>query len=132
MDKIERFMQSKSFAVAGASANRAKFGNKVLRCLKQNGYDVTPINPLCDEIEGLSCAKSVQELPNCIKSLSIITPPQITETVVLQAISKGITNIWMQPGAESVAAIQLCKANNVNVIADGSCLLIILHYHDHS
>lgn len=131
MDKIERFLQSNHFAVAGASTNRAKFGNKVLRCFKQNHYNVTPINPRSDKIEGLDCVKSIADLPSNINSLSIITPPQITELIVQQAITKGIKNIWMQPGAESVSAIELCKENNINIIADGSCLLVVLKYSDH-
>ena len=43
-----------------------------------------------------------------------------------QAIQKGIQNIWMQPGAESERAIELCQKAGVNVIADGTCLLVVL------
>lgn len=131
MDQIEQFMQSPAFAVAGASTNRAKYGNKVLRCYKQNNHPVTPINPRAKEIESLACVNSVLELPDNVGSLSIITPPKITEQVVQQAITKGIKNIWMQPGAESDIAIDQCKKNGINVIADGSCLLVVLHYHEH-
>ncbi len=60
----------------------------------------------------------------------MITPPQITEKVVEQAIGKGIKNIWMQPGAESAAAVAACKEAGINVIADGSCLLVVLGYHE--
>ncbi|NOQ42151.1 MAG: CoA-binding protein, partial [Desulfuromusa sp.] len=98
MDQIEQFMQSPAFAVAGASTNRAKYGNKVLRCYKQNNHPVTPVNPRAHEIEGLACVNSVLELPDNVDSLSIITPPKITEQVVQHAITKGIKNIWMQPG----------------------------------
>jgi len=55
----------------------------------------------------------------------------VTEQLVPLAIAKGIENIWMQPGAESPAAIELCRKHNINVIADGSCLLVELGYHDH-
>ena len=131
MDQIEQFMLSPTFAVAGASTNRDKYGNKVLRCFKQNNYPVIAINPRAKEIEGLSCVNSVLDLPDNVDSLSIITPPKITEQVVQQAITKGIKNIWMQPGAESAAAIDQCKKNGINIIADGSCLLVVLHYHEH-
>lgn len=131
MDQIEQFMQSPAFAVAGASTNRNKYGNKVLRCLKQNDHLVVPINPRAKEIEGLTCVSSVLDLADNIDSLSIITPPKITEQVVQHAITKGIKSIWMQPGAESSLAIDLCKENGINVIADGSCLLVVLHYHEH-
>ncbi|MEZ4484401.1 MAG: CoA-binding protein [Syntrophotaleaceae bacterium] len=57
-------------------------------------------------------------------------PPQITEQVVEQAIARGINNIWMQPGAESSAAIARCEQAGINLIADGSCLLVVLGYHE--
>ncbi len=132
MDQIEQFMHSPAFGVAGASTNRDKYGNKVLRCLKQNDHPVTPINPRAKEIEGLACVNSVLDLADNVDSLSIITPPKITEQVVQHAITKGIKNIWMQPGAESAIAIEQCKNNDINVIADGSCLLVVLHYHEHN
>ena len=70
-------------------------------------------------------------LPADVTSLSMITPPAVTEQLVPQAIAHGIRNIWMQPGAESPAAVALCREKGVNVIADGSCLLVVLGYHDH-
>ena len=42
---IKLFLSSPAFAVAGASNNRKKYGNKVLRCYLQNHKKVYPINP---------------------------------------------------------------------------------------
>ena len=61
----------------------------------------------------------------------MITPPAVTEKVVEQAATKGIRNIWMQPGAESPRAVELCREHGINVIADGSCILVVLGYHGH-
>jgi hypothetical protein len=47
------------------------------------------------------------------------------------AIAKGVKNLWMQPGAESEAAVAMAEAAGLNVIADGSCLLVVLGYHEH-
>ena len=129
--KIETFLAAKAFAVAGASTNRDKYGNKVLRCYLQNGKTVIPINPRASTIEGVETAASVLELPDGVDSLSIITPPAITFEVVEQAIDMGIHNIWMQPGAQNPEAIKLAEKNGVNVIADGSCVLVVMGYHDH-
>jgi predicted CoA-binding protein len=73
----------------------------------------------------------VTDLPPDVKSISMITPPAVTERLVPLAIDHGIENIWMQPGAESPAAVALCREKGINVIADGSCLLVVLGYHDH-
>ena len=129
--QIETFLASPAFGVAGASANRSKYGNKVLRCYLQHGRRAVPVHPVEKEIEGIAVASSVHDLPDEVKSPSMITPPAVTEKLVLLAIERGITNIWMQPGAESPAAVQYCRDRGVNVIADGSCLLVVLGYRDH-
>jgi len=129
--RIEKFLAAKAFGVAGASTNRDKYGNRVLRCYLQNGRKAIPINPRADDIEGVPCVASVADLPAEVKSLSVITPPKITEEVVEAAIAKGIENIWMQPGAESAAAVEKCRRAGINVIADGSCLLVVMGFHDH-
>ena len=130
-NQIDLFLASPAFGVVGASSNPHKFGNKVLRCYLQHGHRAIPVNPNESQIEGIACVAAITDLPAEVKSISMITPPKVTEQLVPLAIAKGIENIWMQPGAESPAAIELCRKHNINVIADGSCLLVELGYHDH-
>ncbi len=129
-DSIARFLRSQAFGVAGASRRRHKYGNKVLRCYQQAGRRVIAVNPRESEIEGAPCVASALELPDDVRSLSVITPPAVTERIVEQAVARGIENIWMQPGAESRKAVAACEAAGINVIADGSCLLVVLGYRD--
>ncbi|MDP3269070.1 MAG: CoA-binding protein, partial [Legionella sp.] len=70
----------------------------------------------------------VEELPDEVESISIITPPVVTERIVTAAIKRGIKNIWMQPGAESEAAIKQCEFNQINLIAGGPCILVVMGY----
>jgi uncharacterized protein len=130
-EKIDRFFDSKVYGVVGASANREKYGNKVLRCFLQNGYRAIPVNPKEKEIEGIPCVASILDLPDDVKSISLITPPHVTEEVVELAVAKGIENIWIQSGAESRKAIETCLRNKINVIAEGNCILVVLGYFDH-
>ena len=130
-EKIAAFLAVPAFGVAGASKNRDKYGNKVLRCYQMHGRKVVPVNPVETEIEGVTCVKAVSDLPPEVQSLSIITPPQITDKVVEQAIARGIRHLWMQPGAQSAAAIAAAEAAGIDVIADGSCLLVVLGYREH-
>lgn len=129
-DPIARFLESPAYGVVGASPHRHKYGNKVLRCYQQAGRRAIPVNPREAEIEGAASVASVLELPDDVKSLSVITPPAVTERIVEQAIAKGIEHIWMQPGAESSRAVAACEAAGLNVIADGSCVLVVLRYRE--
>jgi predicted CoA-binding protein len=130
-DPIARFLSSPAYGVVGASPRRHKYGNKVLRCYQQNGRSAIPVNPREPVIEGATCVASVLDLPDDVQSLSVITPPAVTEQVVEQAVKKGIRNVWMQPGAESAKAVATCQAHGLNVIADGSCLLVVLGFRGH-
>ena len=81
-EQIEAFLDGDPFAVAGASTNREKYGNKVLRAYLQNGRDAWPINPRADEIEGVPCYPDLEALPGTPHGLSIITPPALTEGIL--------------------------------------------------
>ncbi len=129
-DPIARFLESPAYGVVGASPRRHKYGNKVLRCYQQAGRPAIPVNPREEKIEGAACVGSVLELPGAVKSISIITPPRVTERVIEEVIRSGIENVWMQPGAESDAAVAMCEAAGINVIADGSCVLVVLGYRE--
>jgi len=130
-EQMNQFLASPAFGVVGASGNRHKFGNKVLRCYLQNGRTAIPVNPNETEIEGIPCVATISDLPPNVMSISMITPPAVTEKLVPLALEKGIRNIWMQPGAEHSGAVALCREKGINVISGGSCLLVVLGYHDH-
>ena len=129
-DQIRQFLASKRFAVVGASKDRAKYGNKVLRAYLQSNREAVPVNPGQDEIEGLKAYGDLASVPDEIDGVSIITPPTVTEKVVEQAIARGIKHIWMQPGAESPAAIESAQRAGANVIAGGPCVLVTLRYRE--
>jgi len=127
---IDAFLAADAFAVVGASVDRSKYGNKVLRCYQQHGREVYPINARATEVEGLKAYPSLAALPVPVKAISIITPPAITEQVVQEAAAAGVTHLWMQPGAESAEAIRAAEAHGMAVIAGGPCLLVVLGYHE--
>lgn len=123
-EKIAEFLKSEVFAVAGASNKPNKFGYKLFKCYQQKGHQVIPVHPVIGQIDGIACVADVLELPAEVVSLSVVTPPAITEKIVASAAQHGIKNIWMQPGAESSTAIAFCEERGINVIADGTCALV--------
>jgi uncharacterized protein len=129
-EKIREFLAGKRFAVVGASTDREKYGNKVLRVYQQNTLEVVPINPKADEVEGLKAYPDLASVPGPIDGVSIITPPKVTEHVVAEAVERGIKNIWMQPGAESAAAVEAAETAGANVISGGPCILVSLRYRE--
>ncbi len=125
--RISAFLEQGPWAVVGASRDRAKFGNKVLRCyLQHRRSPVYPINPNENEVEGLEAYPSLAATPELARAVSIITPPLVTEKVVEEAIALGIRYLWMQPGSESSRAVERAEEAGISVIAGGPCLLVEL------
>src|SRR5690349_8331738 len=93
-DRIKAFMAAGPWAVVGASSDREKYGNKVLRAYQQRGMEVHPVNPRGTEIEGLKAYPTVAAVPGKVQSISVITPPKITEQVVKDAAAAGVKHIW--------------------------------------
>ncbi len=128
--KIAAFLEHGPHAVVGASRDRHKYGNKVLRAYLQRQRAVYPVNPKVLEIEGLTAYPDLASLPEPVHGVSIVTPPAVTEQVVQQAAAAGIRHIWIQPGGESPQAVQLAEQLGLNVIAGGPCLLVTLGYRE--
>jgi len=128
--RIAQFLTGKVFAVAGASTDRSKYGNKVLRSYQQAGRTVYGIHPRERSIEGVPSFARLVELPEKIDGLSIVTPPAVTEKLVEEAAAAGVKRLWMQPGAESTAAIERARELGLDVIAGGPCLLVALHFQE--
>jgi len=124
--QIQLFLSSTAYAVIGASPNPVKYGNRILNCYMSKDKLVYPVNPHHTVIENQPCLASINELPENVQSISIVTPPDVTEKLVDIAITKGISYIWLQPGAESKLAIEKCRKNNINIIANGPCILVEL------
>lgn len=127
-DLITRFLDGAPHAVAGASRDREKYGNKVLRAYLQAGRPVYAINPGAGEVEGQPAWPDVRSLPRRPHGISVVTPPEVTEAIVEEAIELGIEHIWMQPGAESERAVRAAEDAGINVIAGGPCALVVLGY----
>jgi|694.fasta_scaffold51066_2 predicted CoA-binding protein len=123
----DAFLQAHSFAVAGASIQREKYGNILFRTLRDAGRDVYPLNPRESIVEGNAAFPDLRSLPVVPQAVSIVTPPAVTREIVQQAIELGVRSVWMQPGAEDPEAGQLARQAGLNVIDDGSCLLIFLN-----
>jgi predicted CoA-binding protein len=131
-ERIERFLNGDRYAVVGASQDRAKYGNKVLRCYLQNQRIAVPVNPKVDQIEGQDAFAELAAIPEPVHGVSIITPPTITRQVVQQAAALGIRHLWMQPGAEDATAVDWARQQGLEVIAGDACLLVVLGYHESS
>ncbi len=125
-ETIEAFLAGAPHAVVGASSDRSKFGNKVLRAYQGASRPVFAVNPKGGVIEGLDAVRALSDLPGAVHGISVITPPPVTEAVVQEAARMGIRHVWLQPGAESDAAVRAGEESGLSLIYGGPCLLVEL------
>jgi predicted CoA-binding protein len=98
-------MSKPAVAVVGASNDRSKFGNKAVRAYLQQGYDVYPVNPKEETIEGLTCYRSVLDVPAQLDRITVYLPPAVSVKVLDEIAAKGAKEVWLNPGAESDAVL---------------------------
>ena len=100
----------KTVAVIGASSNPRKFGNRAVRAFRRQGYTVIPINPNEAQVDGLKAYKSVLDVPERIDMATFYVPPDVGERVMPEVAQKGISEVWLNPGAESDSLISLARS----------------------
>lgn len=117
-DLVREFLAQKRFAIVGASDSVKKYGYKIFRTLRNQGYEVYPVNPRLRQIEGTKCYPSLADIPLKVDVVDFVVPPRITEAILRECKQLGLNRIWLQPGSESETAIAFCHQNNMKVVHD--------------
>ena len=112
----------KTVAIIGASANRAKYGNKALRAFERQGYRVIPINPNEREVEGHRTYASVADVPEPIDMVTVYVRPEVGIRVMDDIARKGIKEVWLNPGADEPAVVARARALGLTPIQACSIL----------
>ncbi|MBM43151.1 MAG: CoA-binding protein [Acidobacteria bacterium] len=107
-------------AVVGASGNRRKFGNKAVRAFLNRGYEVIPINPRGVAIEGLETFTSILDVPGTIDLATVYVQPWIGPAIMDELAHKGITKVWLNPGADAPAVVSRAQSLGLRPILNCS------------
>jgi predicted CoA-binding protein len=120
---IDGFLGQKKFAIAGVSTDQKKFGYVIYKELREKGYDVYPINPNADTIDGNPCYRSISALPDDVKQLVVVVKKTKTMDVLKEARDKGIQDIWLQQMSETPEAVAFATENFNSVVAK-KCMMM--------
>lgn len=122
-DLIREFIAQRRFAIVGATDNHEKYGYQIFKNLRSRGYEVYPVNPRLNELEGIRCYPSLADIPVKVDVVDFVVPPKVTEQILKECKHLGLHRIWLQPGPESEAAIAFCKDSNLKVVC-GVCVTL--------
>ena len=128
-DVIERFYSHKRIALIGASRDKRKYANGLLRALRERGYEVVPVNPTATDIDGLPCFANIQAAaPPVDAAIAVVAAPKL-DSVVRDCAAAGVRMLWMHEhvmkGVMNPKAIYLCESSGIECIA-GFCPMMFL------
>jgi len=121
----EQMLRHKKWAVLGASDKQNRYGYKIFKKLLNYGYEVYPVNPGLEEIEGIKVYPSLKDIPVQIEVVDFVVNPSTGKKILKDVKDLGIKNIWLQPGARSEEIDQLAAEYHLNIVKD--CVLASLH-----
>ena len=129
MKAITAFLNQKRIAMVGVSHQPTDFSRSLFRELLARGYDVVPVNPAAQDIEGRRCFARMQDISPPVEGVLLMTSPAVTDSVVRDSADAGVRQVWMYRGAGrgavSDAAVEFCESHGMSVIP-GECPFMFL------
>jgi predicted CoA-binding protein len=127
-DATRDFLAQRRIAVAGVSRTPAGHGgNVVYQRLKARGYEVFPVNPNADTVEGDRCYHDLASIPGGVDGVVIATAPAAAASVVDECRRLGIRRVWMHrsfgQGSVSDDATEAARKAGISVVAGGCPLM---------
>ncbi len=127
MEVLRRRGPGTRIAVAGASVDPAKYGNIIVRNLKDKGYTVLPVNPREDLIEGLPVAHALADLVKPVDLLVVVTPPPVTLRLMREAETAGFPAVWLQDGSFDAAVLKAAAAAPFKTVHH-ACVMVVSNF----
>ena len=107
---------NKSIAIIGASSDRKKYGNKAVRAFKDGGWTVYPVNPKLEEVEGLKCYASIEDVPGPIDRVSMYVPPKFGKQMLEAIAAKNPGEFFLNPGSEDEELVERAQELELNPV----------------
>lgn len=120
--QTNEMLQQKIWAVVGANNDPEKYGNKIYKKLKERGYEVYPVNPKYESIEGDLCYPDLKSLPHKPEVINMVVSPKRGQAFVEEAATLGIKYIWLQPGTFDDELLELIKNKGLDAVQ--ACVLL--------
>ncbi len=127
LNQITDFLAHRRLALIGVSRQATDISRALMRDLSKRGYEVVPVNPNLDQVDGRKCVARVQQIVPPVEAALLFTSTQVTDTVVRDCAAAGVKQLWIRAGVDRLAAATLafCDEQGLEVIA-GECPYMFL------
>ena len=122
-ERLRIIRNSRSVALVGVSANPIRSSNFVASYLIRTDFVTYPVNPMYDEVLGMTCYPSLADLPEVPDIVDVFRREDQIPGVVEEAIAVGAKVVWFQLGLRHDEAAQMAIDAGLAVVQD-RCLKI--------
>ena len=113
---IDKFLKSRKIAIAGVSEKKDNWGKELYKSLKENKYEVFPVNPNLQDFNGTKSYKNFSELPEDVDCLVFAVGENTAYEILRDSDFQHINSIWLIKGATSDRNIQTARDKNLQVV----------------
>lgn len=94
-EAIRNFFYPKTVMVVGASTKPGSIGYEFINTIKSCGYkgELLPINPKADEIHGIKCYHTIEEVDKTVDLAVVMVPKKFAEETIDTILARGIKSI---------------------------------------
>jgi predicted CoA-binding protein len=111
-------------AVVGAMDSPRKFGNRIYRNLKGEGYRLYPVNPRRATVDGDQTYPSLNDVPVTPDIVKFVVPPARTLRILEEAEELGYKRVWVQPGAGDAAVARYLDEQGFDCVIN-DCIMVM-------
>lgn len=122
-----RFPQSPAdhrVVVLGASPKPIRYAYQAQRLLMEKGYNVVPVHPKFEEIEGLKVTPNLAMVERPVHTLTLYVGPERGEALLQEMLNLNPVRVIFNPGTESELLQQRLANHGVECIE--GCTLVML------
>lgn len=126
---IRSFLDARRIAILGVSRNARDYSRLVARDFLNNGYEVLPVHPSAEELEGVPAFHSVNEAFPAPEAALILVPEDQLINATHQCITAGIRKLWFRHSENSSSHYRMAVATAREAgatVVDGECPLMFL------
>lgn len=115
--------KAKAIAVVGHSDKPHRTSYQIAQFLRSVGYQVYPVNPAVQSIDGQLCYAMLKDVPESIDIVNVFRRSEYLIEVVEDAIAIGAKTVWAQLGVSDSIAAQKAIEAGVNIVMD-ACIKV--------
>ena len=122
LDDINKVFSMQTIAVVGMSPKPERPSHYVSMYMKEQGYNIIPVNPGHNEIAGIKCYPSLQDIEEPVDVVDVFRRSEYIVPIAESAINIGAKALWLQDGVINYEAAKLAEESGLIVIMD-DCIL---------